>query len=60
MFASRFTNKIDELTHLLLAVWGEGIYLEQIDDIINYYGNDLVKEAELMLYNTTIFKLIVE
>lgn len=60
MFASRFTSKIDEVNHLLLAVWGEGIYLEQIEDIIDHYGNDTVREAELMLYNTTIFKLIVE
>lgn len=57
---NRFTSKVDELNHLLLAVWGHDIYLQQIQDIIDHYGDDTVREAEELLYNTTVFRLIVE
>lgn len=55
-----YVGTIDEINHLLLAVWCNGVYLSQIEEIVDHYGTDAVLEAELALYETTVFRLILK
>ena len=53
-------RSVDACKHVLLAVHGEGIYEEQKNDMVEYYGEEIFKQAEDELYNSRIFKLIFE
>lgn len=53
-------EEVSKVMHLLLAVHMQGIefYESQIDDIINYYGKDIVEIAEKNLYSTRAFQIL--
>lgn len=53
------SRDLDVLTHLLLAIWSEDLYLSQIEEIVDYFGLDLVRKAEELLYSSTVFRLIL-
>ena len=53
-------RSVDAGKHVLLAVHGEGIYEEQKNDMVEYYGEEIFKQAEDELYNSRLFKLIFE
>lgn len=48
--------------HLLIAIHmqGEDFYLSQINELIDYYGIDAVKEAENNLYKSRLFSVFCE
>ena len=53
-------RSVDACKHVLLTVHGEGIYEEQKNDMVEYYGEEIFKQAEDELYNSRLFKLIFE
>ena len=53
-------RSVDACKHVLLVVHGEGIYEEQKNDMVEYYGEEIFKQAEDELYNSRLFKLIFE
>lgn len=55
-----FIGKVDEINHVLIAVWCNDLYSSQIDSIVEHYGEEEVKKAEEALYQTTVFKMIVD
>lgn len=56
-----YSEKVSEVMHLLMAVHmqGEEFYLKQIDDIIDYYGDITVLNAENNLYATRAFVILI-
>ena len=54
-------EKISEVMHLLMGVHlqGEEFYLSQIDEIICYYGENVVRLAEENLYSSRAFDILV-
>lgn len=53
-------EKVSKIMHILMAVHmqGEDFYLDQIEDIINYYGDEMVLLAENNLYTTRAFDIL--
>lgn len=53
-------EKVSKIMHILIAVHmqGEDFYLDQIEDIINYYGDEMVLLAENNLYATRAFDIL--
>lgn len=56
---TKLLSSKEELSHLLFAVWCNDLYLEQIEEIIDHFGIDTVKEVEYWLYDTSLFKIIL-
>lgn len=54
-----FKGDIDEIIHLLLAVWASGIYESQISEIREHYGVQAVEKAEDALYSSRVFQIIM-
>lgn len=57
---TKLLSSREELSHLLFAVWYNDLYLEQVQEIINHYGDDTVREVECWLYDTFAFKIILK
>ena len=55
-----FKGDIDEIIHLLLAIWASGIYESQISEIREHYGVQAVEKAEDALYSSRVFQIIME
>lgn len=55
------SKKVSEVMHLLMAVHmqGEDLYLNQIEEIIDYYGDSVVLNAENNLYTMRAFDILV-
>lgn len=51
-------KSVDACKHVLLAVWGEGIYESQKDEMISFYGEEIFNQAENDLYKSRLFKLV--
>lgn len=53
-------EQVSKVMHLLLAVHMQGVefYEAQINDIIDYYGEDTVAIAEENLYSTRAFQIL--
>lgn len=56
-----YSKEVSEVMHLLVAVHmqGDDFYLTQIEEIIDYYGDDVVLTAENNLYSTRAFDILV-
>lgn len=56
-----YSEEVSKVMHILIAVHmqGEELYLSQIDEIIEYYGEEVVLEAENNLYVTRAFDILV-
>lgn len=57
-----YDEKISEVMHLLMAVYIQGneFYLNQIEEITNFYGKPTVLKAEQNLHKSRAFKIIME
>lgn len=51
-------KSVEACKHVLLAVHGEGIYDEQKDEMVTFYGNEIFNKAEEELYNSRVFQLV--
>lgn len=57
-----YDEKVSEAMHVLMAVHlqGEDLYLNQIDEIINHYGEETVRSAEENLYTSRAFDILTQ
>ena len=56
-----YSKEVSEVMHLLMGIYmqGEDLYLSQINEIIDYYGDKVVLTAENNLYSTRAFDILV-
>lgn len=58
ILGDRFTSKLDECVHILIAVYMADVYDAQILDLIDNYGVDLIEQACSIVL--TDYKLLLE
>lgn len=51
MFPDRFTTALEDCEHIILGLLISDAYDEQLQDLIDNYGSDLVEEAYENIYN---------
>lgn len=49
VFSHRFTDKLEECIHVLIAVLIADIYHAQVLELIDNYGDDVVEEAYMTI-----------
>lgn len=58
LLGDRFTSRLDECVHILIAVYMADVYDTQILDLIDSYGIDLIEQACNIVLND--YKLLLE
>lgn len=51
-------KSVNGCMHVLLSVHGNGLYESQVAELLDFYGEKILNEAETKLYNTRMFELV--